>query len=164
MIMTIEQLALAASVVFAGLWSGLLGMLSLVMHWMLAPMSGPDFERFLQAFLPVARKAWFNYACAIGMAAAPIVALVSLRDAAGSVAFVLTAIGLAIVIVGVYIVSNVWKEPLYDVMLAWDPEAMPTGWRDARKRYFAINWIQLAATWTVFGLFLAALIAASGSQ
>jgi hypothetical protein len=71
---------------------------------------------------------------------------------------VLTAIGLALVIVGVYIVSNVWKEPHYDVMLAWDPEAMPAGWEAGRRRYFALNWIQAAATWTVFGLFLAALI------
>jgi uncharacterized membrane protein len=117
----------------------------------------------LRAFLPVARKAWFNYVCAIGMAVAPIVALVSLREDATSVPFVLTAIGLAIVIVGVYVVSNVWKEPLYDVMLAWDPEAMPTEWRAGRQRYFAINWIQTVATWTVFALFLVALIAVSES-
>jgi hypothetical protein len=115
-------------------------------------------------FLPVSRKARFNYACAIGMAIAPAVALVSLRDDPSSAPFVLTAIGLAIVIVGVYIVSNVWKEPLYDVMLAWDPEAMPTGWSAGRRRYFAINWIQTAATWTVFALFLAALIATSESR
>ena len=38
--MTVEQLALTASVVFAGLWSGLLGMLTLVMHPMLASMNG----------------------------------------------------------------------------------------------------------------------------
>ena len=161
--MTVEQFALTASVVFAGLWSGLLGMLTLVMHPMLAAMNGAAFERFLRAFLPVARKAWFNYVCAIGMAVAPIVALVSLRDDASSAPFVLTAIGLAIVIVGVYIVSNVWKEPLYDVMLAWDPEAMPAEWRAARQRYFAINWIQTAATWSVFALFLVALIAVSES-
>ena len=161
--MTAEQLALAASVVFAGLWSGLLGMLTLVMHPMLGAMNGADFERFLRAFLPVARKAWFNYVCAIGMAVAPIVALVNLRDDASSVPFVLTAIGLAIVIVGVYIVSNVWKEPLYDVMLAWDPEAMPTEWQAGRQRYFTINWIQMTATWTVFALFLVALIAVAES-
>lgn len=158
--MTIEQLALTASVVCAGLWSGLLGMLTLVMHPMLAAMNGAEFERFLRAFLPVARKAWFNYACATGMAVAPIVALISLRNEPISIPFVLTAIGLAIVIVGVYVVSNVWKEPLYDVMLAWEPEAMPADWENGRRRYFAINWIQAAATWTVFGLFLAALIAA----
>ncbi len=162
--MTVEQLALAASVVFAGLWSGLLGMLTLVMHPMLAAMNGADFERFLRAFLPVARKAWFNYVCAIAMGIAPAVALVRLRDDPSSAPFVLTAIGLTIVIVGVYIVSNVWKEPLYDVMLAWDPEAMPAGWRAGRRRYFVINWIQAAATWTVFALFLVALIAASESD
>jgi hypothetical protein len=98
------------------------------------------------------------------MAVAPIVTLVRLRDDTSSAPFILTAIGLAIVIVGVYVVSNVWKEPLYDVMLAWDPDAMPAGWDHGRRRYFAINWIQLAATWTVFGLFLAALIAASHSR
>ena len=54
---TNEEMALAASVVFVGLWSGLLGMLTLVMHPMLTAMSGPDFLGFLRAFLPVARKA-----------------------------------------------------------------------------------------------------------
>jgi hypothetical protein len=97
-------------------------MLTLVMHRMLAAMNGRDLERFLRAFLPVGRKAWFNYVCALGMAIAPIVALVTLWDDASSAPFVLTAIGLAIVIVGVYVVSNVWKEPLYDVMLALEPE------------------------------------------
>jgi hypothetical protein len=153
-----EEWALAASVVFSGLWSGLLGMLTLVMHPMLGAMDGRDFERFLRAFLPVGRKAWFNYVCAIGMAIAPIVALMTLWDDPSSASFVLTAIGLAIVIVGVYIVSNVCKEPHYDVMLAWDPEAMPANWDAGRRRYFALNWIQLAATWTAFGLFLAALV------
>lgn len=157
--MTSEEWALAAGVVFAGLWSGLLGMLTLVMHRMLAAMNGGDFERFLRAFLPVGRKAWFNYICALGMAIAPIIALVTLWDDRGEPPFVLTAIGLTLVIVGVYIVSNAWKEPLYDVMLAWDPEAMPAGWEAVRRRYFSLNWIQTAATWTAFGLFLAALIA-----
>ncbi len=110
--------------------------------------------RAMRDGIPVARKAWFNYVCAIGMTVAPTVALVSLRDDPVSAPFVLTAICLAIVIVGVYIVSNVWKEPLYDVMLAWDPEAMLAGWAAGRRRYFTINWIQAAATWTVFGLFL----------
>jgi hypothetical protein len=32
------------------------------------------------------------------------------------------------VIVGVLIVSNVWKTPTYNVILAWDPEAMPANW------------------------------------
>jgi hypothetical protein len=154
---TAEEWTLAASVVFSGLWSGLLGMLTLVMHPMLLAMNGPDFENFLRAFLPVARKAWFNYVCAIGMAVAPIVALVTLWDDRSSASFVLTAVGLALVIVGVYVVSNVWKEPHYDVMLAWDPATMPADWEAGRRRYLTLNWIQLVATWAAFGLFLMAL-------
>ena len=156
--MTGEEWALAAGVVFAGLWSGLLGMLTLVMHKMLGALDGPGFLGFMRAFLPVGRKAWFNYVCAIGMAVAPIVALVCSGTIPSSAAFVLTAIGLVFVIVGVYVVSNVWKEPHYDVILAWDPEAMPADWQAGRQKYFTINWIQLVSTWAAFGLFLAALI------
>ena len=87
----------------------------------------------------------------------PIIALVLLWDDPGSTAFVLTAIGLGIVFVGVIIVSNVWKTPHYKVMLAWDPEAMPADWEAGRQRYFTINWIQLATTWAAFALFLGAL-------
>lgn len=153
-----EECALGAAVVFAGLWSGLLGMLTLVRHPMLARMDGRDFERFLQAFLPIARKAWFNYVCAIGMAVAPIIGLVTLWDEPSSAAFILCAIGLALVIVGVYVVSNVWKEPHYDVMLAWDADTMPPSWEAGRRHYFTLNVIQTTATWTAFGLFLLALI------
>jgi predicted membrane channel-forming protein YqfA (hemolysin III family) len=111
------------------------------------------------SFLRYARKAWFNYACTIGMAVAPIVALVALWDDRGGASFVLTAIGLVVVIVGVYVVSNVWKEPHYNVMLAWDPDAMPADWADGRRRYFTLNWINAGSTWAAFVLFLAALLA-----
>ena len=80
-----------------------------------------------------------------------------LWDDRGSTSFVLTAIGLGVAIVGIYIVSNVWKEPHYKVILAWDPEAMPANWEAGRRRYFTINWIQLATTWSAFALYLVAL-------
>jgi hypothetical protein len=52
-----------------------------------------------------------------------------------------------------------WRSGITDlrppglVMLAWDPEAMPTNWEATRKRYFALNWIRAAATWTAFAVF-----------
>jgi hypothetical protein len=153
-----EKWALAACIVFSGLWSGLLAMLTLILHPVLAAMNGRDFERFLRAFLPVARKAWFNYACVIGLIIAPIVALISLWDDPSSAPFVLTAIGLALTIAGPLLVSNRLAEPHYDVMLAWDPEAMPAAWEAGRRRYFTIDWIRAAATWTAFALFLVALV------
>lgn len=157
--MTVDELALAACVVFSGLWSGLLAMLTLVMHPMLAAMNGRDFALFLRAFLPSARHAWFNYAAVIGMIVAPIVALVALGDDPGEAPFVLVAIGLVLTVAGPLVVSNRLAEPNYDVLLAWDPEAMPADWEAGRRRYLALNWVRAAATWTAFALFLAALIA-----
>jgi MFS family permease len=122
--LTGEEWALAASAFFAGLASGLLGMLSTIMRPMLAAMDGRDFRNFMEAFLRFAAHSWgrvFNYAWSIGMTIGPVVALVFLWDDPGSTSFVLTAIGLGIVIAGVLIVSNVWKTPTYNVILAWDP-------------------------------------------
>ena len=158
--MTGAEWALAASAFFAGLASGLLGMLSTIMRPMLAAMNGRDFRNFMEALLRYADDGWgkvFNYAWSTGMTIGPVVALVLLWDDPGSTSFVLTAIGLGIVIIGVLIVSNVWKTPAYNVILAWDREALPADWQAGRRRYFTINWIQLGATWTPFALFLVAL-------
>jgi len=159
--MTAEELALAASAFFSGLASGLLGMLSAIMRPMLKAMAGPDFRSFMEAFLRYADHSWgkvFNFAWSIGMTIGPIVALVLLWDDPGSTSFVLTAIGLGIVLFGVLVVSNVWKTPTYNAILAWDPKAMPADWEAERQRYFTINWIQLVVTWAAFAIFLLALI------
>lgn len=70
----------------------------------------------------------------------------------------LTAIGLALTVAGPLLVSNRLAEPNYDVMLAWDPEAMPADWEAGRRRYFTLNWVRALATWGAFGVFLAALV------
>jgi len=158
---TAEEWVLAATVFLSGLATGLLGMLSAIMRPMLAAMDGREFQNFMEAFLRYAGHSWgkvYNLAWSIGMFLGPIVALVLLWDDAGSTSFVLTAIGLVIVFVGVIIVSNVWKTPTYNLILAWDPEALPADWEAGRQRYFTINWIQLATTWAAFALFLVALV------
>jgi hypothetical protein len=63
-----------AAAFFAGLASGLLGMLSTIMRPMLAAMDGRDFRNFMEAFLRVAEHSWgrmFNYAWSIGMTIGP---------------------------------------------------------------------------------------------
>jgi hypothetical protein len=159
--MTAEEWALASSALFAGLASGLFGMLVTILRPMLAPMDGRDFRNFMEMFLRFADKSWgrvFNMAWALGMVIGPVVALVFLWDDPGSTSFILTAIGLGIALVGIWLFSNVSKEPHYKVMLAWDPDAMPADWEAGRRKYFTINWIQWAVTWTAFALFLVALI------
>jgi hypothetical protein len=159
--MSAEEWTLAATVFLSGLASGLLGMLTAIMRPMLKAMDGRDFRNFMEAFLRYAGHSWgkvYNFAWSIGMTIGPAVALVLLWDDPRSTAFVLTAIGLGIVIVGVLIVSNVWKTPTYNMILAWDPEALRADWEAGRQRYFTINWIQLAVTWAAFALFLVALV------
>ncbi|HEY7429868.1 MAG TPA: hypothetical protein VH641_03950 [Streptosporangiaceae bacterium] len=153
------ELALALTVVVCGLWSGLLLMLTNVLHPMYRPLDGRGFAEQMRLFLPVARKAPANYAAVIGMIVFPVWALIALHDRVGGTPFVLTAIGLGLVIAGPLLVSNRLAEPNYDTILAWDPAAVPAGWERTRARYFALNWIRAVITWAAFVLFLLALIA-----
>jgi hypothetical protein len=154
---TVAEWALIASVVFTGLFSGLYGMLNLILHQVMSAMDGPEFAHFLRRFLTVARRSPFNYTVVIGMVVAPAVALIATDDGSGT-SFVLTAIGLALTLGGNAVVSNRIAEPNYDRMLAWDPDRMPDDWEATRGYYFKLNWIRAVSTWTAFGFFLAALI------
>ena len=159
--MTAEEWVLAATVFFTGLSAGFLGALCTIMRPMQAAMDGRGFRNFMEVFLRYAGSGWgkwYNLAWAFVPVVGSIVALVLLWDDPSSASFILTAIGLGIVLVGIWLVSNVWKTPTYNLILAWDPEALPADWEAGRRRYFTINWIQLAVTWSAFALFLLALI------
>jgi hypothetical protein len=160
-VVTGEEWALSLTVFFSGLAAGLLGMLCTIMRPMLQAMDGPGFRTFMEAFLRYADHGLgkgYNLGWAIVPVFGPIVALVLLRDDPGSAPFILTAIGLGVVLIGIWLVSNVWKTPTYNLILSWDPDAMPPDWEAGRRRYFAINWIQMIVTWVAFALFLLVLI------
>lgn len=157
----IEVWVVAASCFFAGLAAGFLGGLCTILRPMQAAMSAREFRGFMEAFLQFAGNGLgkaYNLTWSIGMFLGPIIALVLLWDDPGSMSFVLTAIALGVVFVGIIIVSNAWKTPTYKMILAWDPEALPANWESVRQRYFTINWLQLVTSWTAFILLLVAVI------
>jgi hypothetical protein len=159
--MTSEEWVLAVTVFFSGLAAGLLGMLCTIMRPMLQAKDGRGFRTFMEAFLRYADDGLgklYNLAWALVPVFLPIIALIMLWDDPGSTSFILTAIGLGIMLVGIWLVSNVWKTPTYKVILSWDVDAIPSDWEAARNRYFAINWVQCATTWAAFALFMVALI------
>jgi hypothetical protein len=159
--MTSEEWTLAVTIFFSGLASGLFGMLCTILRPMLQAKDGRDFRNFMEEFLRFADHSLgklYNLGWSLVMGIGPIVALVLLWDDPGSTSFIVTAIGLGIVLVGIWLVSNVWKTPTYDMILSWNPDALPADWEAVRGRYFTINWVQLVTTWAAFALFLVALI------
>jgi hypothetical protein len=151
------QLWLCLSVACAGLWSGLLLTITTILHPMFAAQDPSGFRSDLGRFLPIARRSPTNYILVVGLMVAPVVALVSLRDGAGSAPFVLTAIGVALTLTGAFGMSRFLAEPNYEVILGWDPTHPEREITVARRRYFALNWLRGAFTWAAFGCFLAAL-------
>jgi hypothetical protein len=152
----VTEIALGLSVVFAGLWSGLMLTLTTILHPMFAARDGSGFAADLGRFLPIARRSPTNYILVTGLVVAPAVALAGMWDEPASPPFVLTAAGLVLTVTGPLLVSRFGSEPNYDVILGWDPDAVPADWRDVRRRWLALNWIRAALTWTAFALFLTA--------
>jgi len=152
----IADLGLALSVVSAGLWSGLLLTLTTMLHPICAADSPGDFARDLRRFLPIARRSPTNYVLVLLLLFAPVLALIGLRAQVSSAPFVLTALGLAATIAGPLLGSRLLAEPNYDVILGWDPQAVPDDWLVARARYFRFNWVRGWLTWIAFALFAAA--------
>ena len=70
--------------------------------------------------------------------------------------FVLTAAGFAATVAGPLLTSRFLAEPNYEVILGWNPEAVPADWRTVRARYFRLNWIRGVLTWVAFALFVTA--------
>ena len=152
----IADVGLGLSVLAAGLWSGLLLTLTTILHPMYASRDGAGFAQDMRRFLPIARRSPTNYILVVLLLLAPVLALVGLRRDPAGLPFVLTAVGLAATVVGPLLMSSRLAEPNYEVILGWDPRAVPDDWLVARARYFRLNWIRAGLTWTALGLFLAA--------
>ena len=152
----LAEIGLGLAVVCAGLWSGLLLTVTTILHPVYAAEDGSGFARALRGFLPVARRSPTNYLLVIGLVLAPAVALFGLGDDPTGLPFVLTAAGLVLAVAGPGVMSRLLAEPNYEVILGWDPAAVPADWRATRRRYFALNWARGAFTWAAFALFLTA--------
>ncbi len=155
----IAEIGLGLSVVATALWSGLLLTLTTILHPMFKPQGASGFADDMRRFLPIARRSPTNYILVVTLLIAPVIALVGLRDRPASAPFILTAAGLAAIIVGPLLTSRFLAEPNYDVILAWDAQAVPTDWEIARVRYFRLNWFRGAMTWSALALFVAATYA-----
>ncbi len=152
----LADIGLGLSVVATGLWSGLLLTVTTILHPMYARQDARGFAEDMRRFLPIARRSPTNYILVSALLIAPVVALVGMWQQPSGAPFILTAIGLAATVLGPLLTSRYFAEPNYEVILGWDPNAVPSDWRIARDRYFRLNWIRAGLTWVAFALFVAA--------
>ncbi len=155
----LADIGLGLSVIAAAAWSGLLLMLTTVLHPMFGRQSGSGFASDMRRFLPIARRSPTNYVLIALLVLAPVAALVGLWDDIGGAPFLLTALGLVATVAGPLLTSSLYAEPNYDVILSWDPAAVPEDWTAARARWLRLNWIRTALTLVALGLFVAAAYA-----
>lgn len=154
--MAVAELGLTLSVLAAGLWSGLLLTLTTILHPMFAALDARSYAVEMRRFLPIARRSPTNQVLVLLLVIAPVVALVGLRDDPTSAPFLLCALGLAATLTGPLLASRFLAEPNYDVILGWDPDAVPPDWRTARDRMFGLNWLRATLTWLAFASFAVA--------
>ena len=119
----------------------------------LKALSGPEFALVMQRFLGIARTHPLNYIMVIVSGAAPIAALVMLRDNPWSPAFLLTLLGLIAFWCGPILTSRFFVEPIYDVFLSWEIDALPEDWQKDRNRYFRLNVFRGVGSASAFACF-----------
>jgi hypothetical protein len=152
----LAAIGLLAAVVAAALWSGLLLMITTILHRVYLGQDAAGFAADMHRFLPVARRSPTNYVLVVALLVTPVIALVGLGREPTGAPFVLTALGLVAVVAGPLLTSRYGAEPNYAVILAWDAAEPPADWREVRARYLRLNWARGAATWTALVLFVAA--------
>ena len=137
--MTMTYVLLGIAVFSTGLFTGLLMTVKFFFERALRDLSGPEFVLVMQRFLKITRTHPLNYAMVLVSGLAPVAVLMMLRESAGSLAFVLTAVGLLAFWCGSILPSTFFAQPLYGVIMSWETDAPPQDWREARDRYFRVN-------------------------
>ena len=137
--MTWIHAVLGIAVVSTGLFTGLLMTVLFFFERELKNLSGPEFALVMQRFLGITRTHPLNYAMVLVSGFVPIVALVMMRSNPGSLAFVLTLLGLLAFWCGSILPSHFVAQPLYGVFLGWETDAPPKDRQSARDRYFCLN-------------------------
>ncbi len=157
--MTMTHVLLGIAVFSTGLFTGLLMTVKFFFERALRDLSGPEFVLVMQRFLKITRTHPLNYAVVLVSGLAPVAVLVMLRESAGSLAFVLTAVGSLAFWCGSILPSTFFAQPLYGIIVSWGIDAPPQDWREARDRYFRLNVVRGLGSALAFVCFVIAAMA-----
>lgn len=134
-----------------GLFCGFIVAMTSVVQAMLDDLSAAEYARVMQRIIERGRQSVIVKILLLLPLALSIVVLVLTWQ--NRSVFLLTLTGALVFFAGALLVSRQIAEPLYDVMMNWDIEALPPDWGMCRQRWLQINLIRAASAFAAFVLF-----------
>lgn len=156
------MILLGGSVTAAGLFAGLMLTLVVLMEPTWNQPHTPESIAALQVFLRVAKGHLIITLLTFAALLLPIPALLLLWQIGNSIAFLLALIGFLSFGLGVFGVTLRLNLPLYEVLMALEPENPTKNWQQFRQRFYWLNRIRGFFAGVAHILFLCALVATSG--
>lgn len=154
--MTPAELALIASIIATGLFSGLMMTLVLVNQRIWAAQNAAAYIADMQTFLPAAKGHPVIATLTLLPFLAPIVAIVAYAgDGGARLALVIAGTLLA---AGPFFVTLRFNFPIYDAIMGWEPGSEPAGWQAVRRRFYVLNLTRLLLAFSAMLCFLLALV------
>jgi uncharacterized membrane protein len=152
--MFLDRIALDIAIISTGLFTGLLLTMLCIFQPMLNQLSATEYAEWMQRFLKVAQRSPLNIALMFISLLAPIPSLFSFYQTANWLSFGAVLIGVSIFFIGMFLVSRLFNEPLYEQILGWNIKELPTNWKAARQQWHFLNLVRVCASGTAFLLFL----------
>ncbi len=150
-------LALGISAAAAGLFTGLMMTLVVLMEPTWNRHTPTDAIRTLQTFLEVAKGHPIIAGLTFVGLLLPIVALVLLWQVGNIAALILTGAGWLSFGIGVFVVTVWLNLPLYEVLMGLEPDSPSANWQTSRGRFYWLNRVRGIASGTALLLFLGAM-------
>jgi uncharacterized membrane protein len=148
--------ALAISVTGSGLFSGLMLTLVVVLHRMWLSMPYERYVMSMQAFLSAAKGHPIITILTIAPIILPLLTLGQIADGLSlSIIFALIGAGASLTILFITLRLNF---PVYDAIMAWEPEQLAPDWQTIRRRFYQLNRVRFVLAVFSTVCFLLALI------
>lgn len=151
----VTRVALHASALGTGLFTGLLWTFAVGVDPMLKRLDASGYARAMQTLIGTIDRGIPPVLVIANLA--PIVALVGLRRRVGSRAFALTATGFSLFAVGVMVFTVTLNVPINRYIQTWSVESPPDDWEQDSDRWDALNWIRTPISVVAFLCYLLAL-------
>ncbi|MCU0513087.1 MAG: DUF1772 domain-containing protein [Anaerolineae bacterium] len=155
----LTTLALAGGILCTGLFSGLMFTLVFLLQLKWQQQTATAYITDIQPFLRVGKGNRAVTLILIGGILGPILALLTGQGAAGAMVPLLTGLALLLFAAGAAGITLVFNLPVYTALMALDASAPAATWAALRRRFHRLNQARLLASFSAFGLLVAALAA-----